>query len=137
MKPYIKKRNKEVNSINSGIFNYSYNIKRNTGWLKIKVINDIGNILFDNLKSNISSIVKQDFHITVVRGENIINFKHWGKYENCLITFDIDDNIKNNKEYYWVDVKCPFLHLVRKELDLSYDPKYPFHLTIGKKILNK
>jgi len=136
---YIKSKtkDKDINCINSGIFKYSYNIKRNIGWLKIKVLNDIGNILFNRLKSNINNIERIDSHITVVRGESIVNLRNWEKYKDCLINFDVDNNIKNNKQYYWVDIYCPFLYIVRKELDITSTPLYPFHLTIGKKKLNR
>ncbi|MEI2420708.1 hypothetical protein V6O07_10580, partial [Arthrospira platensis SPKY2] len=124
------------NIFNTGIFSYSYNKKTKKGWIILKVINNIGNILYDELiKRDKKTLIEKQFHISVVRGEPILNKRKWFCYNNDLIRFNIKENIiYNNDKYYWIDIQCPFLHLVRQELDLSYNPKYPFHLTIAKRI---
>lgn len=119
-------------NLNGGIFKYSYNIKKKEGWVKLLPLTKVGDNFFEDLYNVNSNIIKQEYHITVVRGESIPNMKVWNRYNNCLINFEIDKEIKSNGIYYWIDIQCPFLYIVRQELDLNLQPKYPFHLTIAK-----
>lgn len=135
---YIKDINFN-NIFNTGVFYYSYNKNTKKGWIILKVINDIGNILYNELfKKDDKVLIEKEFHISVVRGESILNKRKWFCYNNHLINFKLKENILHkNDNYYWINIECPFLYLVRQELDLSYIPKYPFHLTIAKRINNK
>lgn len=71
-------------------------------------------------------------HISVIRGEFIPNIKLWGLEANKLIDFDYDGGVIDNGEYYWLKVSCPYLSLLRQEYGLRPEPRFGFHLTIGR-----
>src|SRR5437870_3024462 len=68
-------------------------------------------------------------HISVIRGEKVPNFDLWRLDENKLIEFDYDAGIKDNGEYYWLKVSCPYLEEIRKKYGLYPSPQFGFHLT--------
>lgn len=71
-------------------------------------------------------------HISVIRGEKIPNYKLWGLDANKIVEFEYEAGVKDNKEYYWLKVKCPHLLALREEYGLSKEPRYGLHLTIGR-----
>lgn len=75
-------------------------------------------------------------HISCIRGEFIPNIKLWGIQANKLIEFDYDAGVMNNREYFWLKVRCPILSELRTQYGLSREPKFGFHLTIGRSTEN-
>lgn len=73
-------------------------------------------------------------HISIIRGEKVPNYNLWRMDENKIIEFEYDPGVINNDEYYWLRVKCPYLEDLRIKYGLSPQPKYGFHLTIGRVI---
>jgi hypothetical protein len=71
-------------------------------------------------------------HISCIRGEFIPNIKLWGLNANKIIEFDYDGGVKDNNEYYWLSIKCPALSELRIKYGLSPEPRFGFHLTIGR-----
>ncbi len=71
-------------------------------------------------------------HVSIIRGEKIPKHELWGLDANKIIEFEYDYGVKDNKEYYWLNVKCPYLNLLREEYGLSREPRYGLHLTIGR-----
>jgi hypothetical protein len=71
-------------------------------------------------------------HISVIRGEFVPNYKLWRLDENKLIEFDYEAGVIDNGEYYWLKVSCPILSELRKKYGLSPEPRFGFHLTIGR-----
>lgn len=71
-------------------------------------------------------------HISVIRSEKIPNLKLWGLYANKMIEYEYEAGVKDNNEYYWLKVKCPFLEKLREEYGLVKEPKFGYHLTIGR-----
>lgn len=80
-----------------------------------------------------------DAHISIVRGEQACS-KHpqlWRKFHGQTVDFLYEHgNIRVGKDkdqpgqFYWIDVECPKLSLIRAELGL---PKgWRFHITIGR-----
>lgn len=73
-------------------------------------------------------------HISVIRGERIPNYHLWGLSSNQIIEFEYQPGVLNNHEYYWLKVRCSFLSELRLQYGLPPEPKYGFHLTIGRTI---
>lgn len=81
-------------------------------------------------------------HISVVRGETPPNQEFWSKYNGEKIDFEYSPIIKSTKEYgyrdsfYILDVRCPRLNEIRKELGLRYirdnGEEFIYHLTIAR-----
>lgn len=71
-------------------------------------------------------------HISIVRGEFIPNFNLWGIDSNKIIQFEYDPGVKSNGEYFWLEVKCPYLSDLRVKYGLSKEPKFGYHMTIGR-----
>ena len=71
-------------------------------------------------------------HASIIRGEFIPNMKAWRLDENKLIEFEYDGGVIDNGEYYWLKVSCPVLSELRKKYGLSPEPRFGFHLTIGR-----
>jgi hypothetical protein len=78
-------------------------------------------------------------HISVVRKETPRNLCAWRTHEGKLISFEYDNYVYNDEKYYWLNVFCPQLEDVRRELGLSLcsgitrspDGRHKFHMTIG------
>lgn len=72
-------------------------------------------------------------HITVNAGKYDVppNLSRWLAREGEVIEFTYGHNVKNEGDYWWLEVQCPYLSEIRKELGLSPKPFHPFHLTIG------
>jgi hypothetical protein len=71
-------------------------------------------------------------HISCIRSEYIPNFKLWGLDANKIIEFEYDGGVVDNQEYFWLKVKCPALSELRERYGLSREPRFGFHLTIGR-----
>lgn len=79
-----------------------------------------------------------DAHISIIRGEFACAKQPelWKKYHNEKVDFlyehgnlRIGDDPRGGK-YYWIDVECPKLEMVRKEYGLPRG--WRFHITIGR-----
>ena len=71
-------------------------------------------------------------HISIIRGEYIPNFDLWGLDANKIIEFEYEGGVIDNNEYYWLKVGCPYLSGLRVKYGLSPEPRFGFHLTIGR-----
>lgn len=72
-------------------------------------------------------------HISVVRGEDLVNPEPWGKYEGSSVPFSyLPTDIWWNGAYWWVNICSPRIEDLRTELGLDPQPKYGLHWTIGK-----
>jgi hypothetical protein len=71
-------------------------------------------------------------HISIIRGEYIPKFDLWGLDANKIIDFEYEGGVIDNNEYYWLKVKCPYLNDLRIKYGLSPEPRFGFHLTIGR-----
>lgn len=84
-------------------------------------------------------------HVTVVRPEKEIPPDHscWGQYEGLVVPFQYSSEIRTceTKRFFWLDVYCRQLELIRLELGLSVrrmfnDPTLGcwkcFHCTIAR-----
>jgi len=74
-------------------------------------------------------------HISVIRGEKISNPNLWGLNNNQIISFEYQPGVLDNGQYFWLKAKCPALSNLRVQYGLSPEPRFGFHLTIGR--LNK
>ena len=76
-------------------------------------------------------------HITVISGKHQqpVYKQFWRKYHGEYIDFEYCSVVKTDGNYFWLDVECPDLVYIRRELGLQDTPKWPYHLTIG--YLNK
>ena len=79
-------------------------------------------------------------HITVLAGKHERGLsKHplWAKHDGKHVVFEYSTRIHTDApwfsqgQYFWLQVKCPFLAQVRTELGLAPTLKWPLHLTIG------
>lgn len=71
-------------------------------------------------------------HLSVIRGEFIPNIKLWGMDANKIVEFEYDGGVIDNGEYYWLKAKCPSLSDLREKYGLPREPRFGFHLTIGR-----
>lgn len=71
-------------------------------------------------------------HISVIRGERLPNPKLWRMDEGKIIEFEYEGGVIDNGEYYWLKVNCPYLGELREKLGLRREPRFGFHLTIGR-----
>lgn len=71
-------------------------------------------------------------HISIIRGEYIPNIKLWQLDNNKSIEFEYEPGVMDNGEYFWLKAKCPYLADLREKYGLSREPRYGYHLTIGR-----
>lgn len=71
-------------------------------------------------------------HISVIRGERIPNMQLWGIDANKIVEFEYDGGVIDNGEYYWLKARCPALSELREKYGLPKEPRFGFHLTIGR-----
>lgn len=71
-------------------------------------------------------------HISVIRGERLQDPKLWRIDENKIIEFEYQGGVIDNGEYYWLKVNCPYLGDLRQKMGLPREPRFGFHLTIGR-----
>ncbi len=71
-------------------------------------------------------------HVSVIRGERIPKMELLGLDANKIIEFEYDGGVLDNGEYYWLKAKCPVLANLRSKYGLAPEPRFGFHLTIGR-----
>lgn len=73
-----------------------------------------------------------DAHISIVRGEKPEHhLMHlWKKYDGHKVNFKYGHDVQQNGHFWFVDVDCPFLLDIRKELNRPTN--WNLHLTIGR-----
>ena len=119
----------------SGKLRYSTTTKY---WVTLDADPTIGSYyrnLFNLYHFNCKLIKKPSWaeHVTVVRNEEPVNKMAWSFYNEMVVEFEYDSQIKTDGDFYWLDVYCDFLYQIRVELGLKKNPEYPFHLTIGNR----
>lgn len=70
-------------------------------------------------------------HLSVIRSNEKIPDKLWGKYANKIIEFEYEPGVLDNGAYFWLKASCPVLSDLRESFGLTREPKIGFHLTIG------
>lgn len=70
-------------------------------------------------------------HISCIRGEQTSHLP-WRLKERQVFEFDYQLGVQSNREYYWLSVSCPALSELRLAYGLSPEPRFGFHLTIGR-----
>ena len=72
-------------------------------------------------------------HITIIAGkyEEPANKEPWGRYQDEVIEFQYEPEVKTNGEYFWLTVSCPRFEQIRTELELNPTIPIPWHLTVG------
>ena len=71
-------------------------------------------------------------HISVIRGERLNDPKLWRLDEGKLIEFEYEGGVIDNGEYFWLKVNCPYLGDLREKMGLRREPRFGFHLTVGR-----
>lgn len=71
-------------------------------------------------------------HISVIRGEVVPNAHLWGKGDKAKLDFEWEPGVIDNKEYYWLKVKCDALLDIREAYGLRREPRFGLHLTVGR-----
>lgn len=71
-------------------------------------------------------------HVSIIRGEFVPKLELWGLDANKIVEFEYEGGVLDNKEYYWLKAKCPYLSELRLKYGLSSEPRFGFHLTIGR-----
>lgn len=76
---------------------------------------------------------KDGAHISIVRGD--IETGTWNRTPHGewseTIEFQYKHDLELQYNYVWLRVYSERLHKIREEVGLSYQPKLPFHMTIG------
>lgn len=115
--------------------------KRTSWWCVVNVDREITRYYRWWLRKEYHLILEQpswDAHISVVRGETDVKRKLdvWKKYDGDKVDFLYEHGtIRSHPDpkggrFYWVDVECPKLAQIRKELGLPVG--WRFHITIGR-----
>jgi hypothetical protein len=76
-------------------------------------------------------------HVSIIRSEYIPKFHLWGLDNGKSVEFDYLGGVESNDEYYWLKVECPYLADLRVKYGLSPEPRFGFHLTIGRTTQNR
>lgn len=73
-----------------------------------------------------------DAHISVIRGEKPDDDKMhlWRKYHKQKVTFWYSHYVRRNGHFWFVEVRCPGLIEIRREMDKPAD--WSLHLTVGR-----
>jgi hypothetical protein len=69
-------------------------------------------------------------HISAVRSENVHESK-WKIDNGKIIEFEYEPGVCTNGVYYWMRVSCPYLLDLREKMELSRQPRFGLHLTVG------
>jgi hypothetical protein len=131
-----------MKSIGKLIYEPSSHLGSTKNWLVLMCDDEIGKyyrhlftLQYPYLNNNYNGKLARPVlgsHISVVRGEKIQNLYLCKKINNKIIEFEYDGEVKDNSEYFWLKVNCPFLNDLRINLGLSPIPKFGLHLTIGR-----
>ncbi|MFA5600237.1 MAG: hypothetical protein WDA06_06525 [Phenylobacterium sp.] len=111
--------------------------KDTTNWLIIQVNPDLSRYYLElfnfHHRAKDLQIEKPAWggHISIIRGENILDKEYFYSLQNKSIEFSYESDIVGNNSHYWLKVKCPEANEIRIKLGLQSDPPIPFHLTIG------
>lgn len=70
-------------------------------------------------------------HISFIRGEKPRN-DLWEIDKNKLIDFEYIPGILDNKEHFWLNIKCDYLLNLRERYGLEREPKFGLHLTVAR-----
>ncbi len=79
-------------------------------------------------------------HVSIIRNTIApLNMNVWDKYQGKSIDFKYEAYIYNDELYYWLNVICPELEYIRKELGmepygdvtLSPDGQHLYHVTLA------
>lgn len=115
-------------------------MKQNTKWWCIVNV-DNGNEIARLFRWHLSrhfldgiDFVQQSWncHVSIIRGEipSQDTMHLWGKYNNQKVSFEYSVELKQNKEFWFVEIEAPHLVNIRKEFCKPAD--WPLHMTIGK-----
>lgn len=108
------------------VINCDKEITRYYRWWMDKYINPLG------LNGKGLCQPSWDAHISCCRGEAIHDekLKFWKKYQSMKVDFNYSHEVKRSKNFWFVEVECALIDLIRHELGLR--TFYKYHLTIGK-----
>lgn len=73
-----------------------------------------------------------DCHISIVCGEEPRNDVTWGFWEGLEIDIQYDPALIFDGEHAWLRVESKQAEIIRTDLGLDAQPRYPFHITIGR-----
>ena len=115
---------------------------KNDGWIVLSCDHSIVNYYKTVIEKMIWKKLSTSFHgahVTVLAAKHNGDFrkhKNWGKYNEKLVKFNYSPIIYTNElvgkdRYFWLNITCPFISLIRKDFNLDPNLKWPTHLTIG------
>ncbi len=78
-------------------------------------------------------------HTTILPAKHNGDFRkhpNWLKYQDKIVDFQYSPIIYTNElsganRYFWLQVNCPMIGVIRKEFGLNPFLRWPTHLTIG------
>ena len=104
-------------------------------WIKQQGLN-LHDVAYSGNQRKVERLIAPawDAHISVIRGEKPRpDLMHlWKKYDGETVTFKYEHNPRRSKrdDYWTVEVDCPYLVNIRKELERPYN--WPLHLSVAK-----
>jgi hypothetical protein len=69
-------------------------------------------------------------HVSFIRSEKVN--ANLGIDNGKIIEFDCEPGVIDNGEHFWLNVKCDYLIKLRLAYGLSPEPKFGYHLTVGR-----
>jgi hypothetical protein len=119
-----------------GELKYS-SLRKGIGYLKLQYNREDITSLIQRAEKTFNVKLKgDDVHVSIVRDEPIPFKKYWNKHKEPIGIQIFCDEIFNDGRFYWVDVSCHYIDLIREELGLKRKTELPLHLTLGQSYKN-
>lgn len=112
------------------------------GWIILDCPNSIVNYYKTVIEKLIWKKLSTSFHgshITILPAKHNGDFREhpaWEKHNGQKVEFEYSSIIYTNElvgadRYFWLQVDCPMISIIREEFGLSPKLRWPTHLTVG------
>lgn len=118
-------------------------VYRKNGWATVFCCPDLARYYQAQIKEKpqLFQLPMHGSHITVVNGkwDKVVNPEFWKRYQNKKIRFTYSNKIIEDNRFWYLEVRCNFIHKIRKELGLTPLREHPqlrrgLHLTLARKM---
>jgi len=105
------------------------------GWYGVDVCDDFAAYYnwFQSKRGMPWQLPMNGCHITFLAGEKdnrVVGLDEMQPYDNEVVWFAFEPKVDTDGRSFWIDVQCPRLDEIRKELGLPKKP-WGYHVTLG------